>query len=122
MSKILFLVIEADEEKISGEIFNAGSKAENYTKRQIVMILKELLPDLKTKFVTKKDDKRSYRVDFTKIERILGFQPSKTVRDGYVELIDAFKNRILTSEDYHANKLEALKEFYADYEKKHVEA
>jgi len=121
MARILNMVIEADEEKISGEIFNAGSNQENYTKRQIVMMLKELLPDLKTKFITKDDDKRSYRVDFTKIENTLGFRPTKTVRDGYIELINAFKNNILTAEDYHANKLETLKKFYADHEKKYVE-
>lgn len=118
MANILLLTIKADKENISGEIFNAGSGAENYTKRQMVMILKGLLPDLKLKFVTKEDDKRSYKVNFTKIEERLGFKPVKTVKDGYIELIDAFKNGVLTSQDYHANKLETLKEFYADYELK----
>jgi nucleoside-diphosphate-sugar epimerase len=117
MANILFLIIEADEEKISGEIFNAGSNAQNYTKRETVMILKELCPDLKVKFVTKEDDKRSYRVDFTKIETKLGFVPSKTVRDGFAEVINALRDGILTADDYDGNKLEALKVFYAEQEK-----
>ena len=108
-------------DKTVAAVENGILNQENYTKRQIVMMLKELLPDLKIKFVTKEDDKRSYRVDFTKIENTLGFRPTKTVRDGYIELINAFKNNILTAEDYHANKLETLKKFYADHEKKYAE-
>jgi len=117
MSNVLFLTLEAEEERVSGEIFNAGSNVENYTKREIVMILKELCPDLGIKFVTKEDDKRSYRVDFTKIETELGFMPSKTVRDGYVEIISALHDGILTSNDYNGNKLETLKIFFAEKEK-----
>lgn len=122
MARILLMVIEAEPYKISGEIFNAGSNRENYTKRQIVMILKELLPEVRTKFITKDNDKRSYRVDFTKIEKVLGFEPTKTVKDGYIELIDAFRNGILTSADYNANKLETLQKFYAKHENEYGES
>lgn len=116
MGCIMLTVIEVEAGKISNEIFNAGCNKENYTKREVVMILKDLLPDLKTKFITKEDDTRSYRVDFTKIETTLGFKPLKTVRDGFIELIDSFRKGILTADDYNGNKLETLKKFYAEQE------
>lgn len=118
MAKVIILMIEAKEDKISGEIFNAGTNNENYTKRGMVNILKLLMPDLKISFVTKVDDKRDYKVDFTKLEKRFGFKPTKTVKDGFIELIHAFYNGVLTPEDYHANKLETLKEFFAEQESK----
>lgn len=118
MCEIITLVLSKPIEMVSGEVFNAGSNSQNYTKEAIVNMFLEVIPSLKVDYPSDVDDKRDYRVDFSKLEKKLGFQPTRTVKRGIEELVFCFSNGILTAADYEGNNLEHLKKFFADQEAK----
>lgn len=116
MALIIRKILEAPLEKVRGEIFNAGCNSYNYTKKEIVEILKNLMPKLKIKYIDSVDDRRNYKVNFDKLKQILGFRPSKSVANAFKELISCFKQGILTEYDFEANKLETLQRLFKEKE------
>lgn len=116
MSNIIMKVLNVEVEKVSKQVFNAGAISQNHTKEEVVEMISESLPDLKVHYATDIDDKRNYRVDFSKLEKIIGFSPTKTVEDGINELIFCFQNGILTDADYETNNLEYLSNFFRKQE------
>ena len=55
-------------------------------------MVKEYIPDVKIKTIQGVEDKRSYKVDFSKIEKMLGFRNEKKVKDGIIEIRDAIQS------------------------------
>ncbi|MBU3957262.1 NAD(P)-dependent oxidoreductase [Patescibacteria group bacterium] len=86
--------LKAPLDKISGEVFNVGTQ--NYQKRQLLKLVKKYIPDVKVETIEEKKDLRDYRVDFTKIKKVLGFKPKKTVEEGFLEIKDALEKKIFT--------------------------
>ena len=118
MGVIILNIIKSPESNVSGEIFNAGATSHNYTKEDIIKMFLEVLPDLKVEYSSDIDDKRNYHVNCSKLENIIGFKPTKTVKAGIEELIYCFKNGILTKNDFESNNLDYLKQFFARQEAK----
>ena len=89
------LLLTAPDEKVAGEIFNAGYQ--NYTVAQTAEIVRDVvrreMPERGvTEIVTTpSDDIRSYRVNADKIKRVLGFVPRRTIEDAAADLIRAFR-------------------------------
>jgi len=91
-SKAFITVIESPKEKVNGQIFNVGSNAQNIQILPLANLICESLgfsPQIKW---YGSPDKRSYRVDFTKIERTLGFKPDFSISDGAKEVYEALKD------------------------------
>lgn len=85
------IAIEAPEFMVGGEIFNVGSNEQNYQARQIAQMVREVLPHTEISLVPDDPDKRSYRVDFTKIATTLGFQPEVTPVAAIEEIAEALE-------------------------------
>jgi len=81
-------VLQAPKEKVAYQVFNVGDTRENYTKQMIVEEIKKQIPDCQIDYVKKNEDPRDYRVDFSKIKNILGFNITKKVPDGIKEIKD----------------------------------
>jgi nucleoside-diphosphate-sugar epimerase len=81
------LVLNAPKEIVSGEIFNAGSEINNFTKRQLVKLISKHLPKANVEFKEDGNDPRNYQVDFSKIRDLLGFTPKYTVEMGILEVM-----------------------------------
>ena len=60
-------------------------------------IVKEIIPGVKIKIIDNMDDKRSYRVDFTKLEKKLNFKPEKNIKAGIAEIKNAIENKIIVN-------------------------
>lgn len=91
------LALAAPESKVRGQIYNLGSEAGNYTKDEIIALVKKHVEGLK---VTYKDlsfggDMRDIAVSFAKIQRELGFQPGTSVEQGIVEVRDAIQSGLV---------------------------
>ena len=73
------------------KVFNVGNESLNYTKEDIVMLLKDRL-DFLVHFaeIGTDADKRDYEVDYSKI-RSTGFQTDIDIHTGLKELIDALR-------------------------------
>lgn len=105
MSRILMDGLERPIDQIEGRVFNAGFTEENYRKRDMAEMIQDQIPGLAIDVVDTIDDRRSYRVDFTRLENLTGLKPTYTVKDGIREIITAFKTGMLTEADYESNRL-----------------
>jgi nucleoside-diphosphate-sugar epimerase len=81
-------VLNSAKNKVAYEVFNVGDKDQNFTKLMIVKQIKKIIPDLRVNFVKVNEDPRDYRVNFDKIEKVLGFKISKDVPTGIDEIIN----------------------------------
>lgn len=86
LARSVVLVIEANSEKVSFDVFNVGDTSENYQKKMIVEEIVKFIPDAKVKYVEKNEDPRDYRVSFEKIKNVLGFELMFKVPDGILQI------------------------------------
>ncbi len=88
-------VLEADPNKVNGEIFNVGFR--NQTVNELALDVKEIVGDDVKIVNTKSDDNRSYHVSSEKIKSVLGFSTKYTVKDAVLDLKKAFEEKLLTN-------------------------
>lgn len=86
LARSVIKVIESEEDAVAFDVFNVGDTAENYQKQMIVDEIKKQIPDARVKYVSKNEDPRDYRVDFSKIKNKLGFELMFTVPDGISQI------------------------------------
>ena len=98
-SNAIIKVLESPKEKVEYNVFNVGSSEENYTKQMIVDEIKKQIPGCKVKYVSKNEDPRDYRVDFSKIKNELGFEITRTVPEGIKEIKNAIESGIISDPD-----------------------
>ena len=101
----VMLGLEAEREKICGEVFNLGTDNGNYSKDDIVRLVLKRLPEtvVEYKDLTFGGDMRDITVSFAKIKSMLGFATTLDVDDGVRELLFALKTGIIrnpTDEKY----------------------
>ena len=104
IARAFVAVLEAPREAVHCEAFNVGRSGENYQIRDIGDMVASAVPDSEIVYAAGGGpDKRSYRVDFSKIaEQVPAFQPAWTVADGVRELVDAYGRQGLSAEDLAA--------------------
>ena len=85
-------VLEAPKALVSNEIFNVGSNDQNYTISDIGKLVHEQVISARLQLSDNDDDPRNYRVDFSKIRNILGFEPEWTVEQGIEQVLEAIAN------------------------------
>ncbi len=81
-------VLEAPEEKVDHQIFNVGDNDLNYQIKEVGRIVEEEIDDAEVRFVEHKEDERTYRVSFDKINYILGWETQHDIADGVREIAD----------------------------------
>ena len=112
------LLLEVPDEKIAGQIFNAG--VQNMSIMEIAQVVKRVVEELFPEkgdipiVTTPTDDIRSYHVNSGKIGRVLGFQPKRTVEDAVRGLCAAFKagklpNSLADTFYFNVKRLKELK-------------
>ena len=88
-------LMETPEDKIAGEIFNAGYQ--NHTIAELAQIIKKVveqeMPNLAPIMIetTPSNDNRSYHVSSKKIAEKLGYVPKRSVEDAVRDICEAFK-------------------------------
>lgn len=94
-------VLAAPREAIHSQAFNVGVNEENYQVRDLAAIVQEAFPGCKVTYAEGGGpDPRSYRVDFSKIQRCIpAFKPAWNARRGAQELRSAFESTGLRQED-----------------------
>ena len=98
ISRAFLAVLEAPRATIHNEAFNVGSSTENYQIRDVVEIVRTVVPGSTVRYVEGGGpDPRCYRVDCGKLSRTLpGFKTDWDVRRGATELYDAYMRHGLT--------------------------
>jgi nucleoside-diphosphate-sugar epimerase len=83
--------LQAPLELVAGQVFNAGDDESNLTLTDLGELVGRLVPGTEVCHQENSADKRSYRVDFSKIRQQLGFRCLTTVEDGIEELVQAVR-------------------------------
>ena len=95
--------IEAPRAAVDFTVFNAGGDANNATKRQIVEMVREAVPNANIRYQEHGSDPRNYRVSFARIRERLCFEPRHSIRDGIAELVAALDRRLFDLVDRRPN-------------------
>ncbi len=98
-------------------IFNAGFTSLNYKKREIVQKIKRILPNLTVKIASDQTDFRNYRVNFSKIEKVINLKPEKDVEKGIIEFIKKYKSGKINKNTYVESNLKSLQNYLKKNEK-----
>ncbi|MBC8344083.1 MAG: SDR family oxidoreductase [Bacteroidetes bacterium] len=93
MVEAYMVLLNADNEKIAGKIFNAGY--ENQPVKKIAETVKNVVGDNVKLITTPSDDNRSYHISSQKIKDELGFETTHTIRDAVEDLCAAFDKGLL---------------------------
>lgn len=106
ISAAFVTALEAPREVIHNEAFNVGATEENYRIRDLAGIVANVVPGATATFALGGGpDKRSYRVDCSKIAATLpGFEARWTVRQGVEQLFDAYTRNDLTFEEFTGSR------------------
>jgi len=98
--------VQAPAEKVHAQAFNVGDNSQNFRVKDIAEEIAEIMPQAK---VLIKDqtgsDERSYRVDFSKIRRVIPeFQAKMTLQAGIRQLIEAYSTNGLSLAGFNSEK------------------
>jgi nucleoside-diphosphate-sugar epimerase len=108
-ARLIQRVLETPPDVVSFEVFNGGSDVNNLTKRQIVKMVLEHVPNGRVVYRDNSSDPRNYRVDFRKARERLQFEAEFSVGYGIAEIIAALRSHLLDDVD-------ARPSFYGNYE------
>jgi nucleoside-diphosphate-sugar epimerase len=110
ISRAFIAALEAPKERVLNAAFNVGQTAHNYRIRDLAEIVAEVVPNCKLEFAADAGpDKRSYRVSFEKIKRVLPeFKPQWDARKGAEQLYQAYRSSHLTLEQFEGPRYQRI--------------
>lgn len=102
ISRAFVAALEAPWDVVHNEAFNVGQTSENYRISELAEIVINTVPNSRLEYAPDASpDLRCYRVDYSKIERLIpGFQPQWTAQKGAEELKAAYEKTHITLEEF----------------------
>ena len=98
-SKAFIAALAAPKESINGERFNVGSNEQNYQIMQCAeLVARGLNKPFKFEWYGAPDH-RSYRVNFDKINKVLGFTPDWTADRAAAEIAEALASGVVKADE-----------------------
>jgi nucleoside-diphosphate-sugar epimerase len=109
IARAFLAALEAPTEAVHGEAFNIGRDEDNHQIRDIARMIEATVPGSTVTLAPgASPDKRSYRVDFAKAERLPGFEPRWTVQQGIEQILAAYAAKALTLEDFLSPRFQRI--------------
>lgn len=110
ISRAFIAVLNAPRELVHNEVFNVGRNEDNYRIRELAEIVKETVPGCRIEYAEGAGpDKRCYRVDCSKITRVLpSFKPQWNARKGAEELYAAYQKVGITLDDFEGPRYKRI--------------
>lgn len=110
ISRAAIAALHAPREVVHNQAFNVGLNEENYRIKELAEIVKETVPNCRVEFAPDVEpDKRTYRVDFSKIKRMLPeFKPQWNARRGAQELYEAYQKLGVKLEEFEGPKYKRI--------------
>lgn len=110
ISRAFLAALHAPLEKIHNEAFNVGRNEDNYRIRELADMVKEIVPQCQIEYAEDAGpDKRCYRVDCSKIKRVLPeFEPQWDARKGVQELYAAYQKVGLTLAEFEGDRYQRI--------------
>jgi nucleoside-diphosphate-sugar epimerase len=120
IARAFIAVLEAPLDLVHNEAFNVGRNEDNYQIRELAQIAADTVPGSRVEFARDADeevrkkfdvgkDPRNYRVDCSKIQRVLpDFQPQWDARKGAQQLYEAYRRIGVTLEDFEGPRYQRI--------------
>jgi len=110
IARAFIAALEAPTDHVFNEAFNVGQTAHNYRIRDLAEIVAEVVPGCTIEFAEDAGpDRRSYRVNFEKIKRMLpAFKPRWDARMGAGQLYKAYRESELTLEEFEGPRYQRI--------------
>ena len=100
IARACIIVLESEGGKIDHEVFGVGATTQNYQKKTIAEEICRQLPDINLKYISERmDDPRNYRVNFSKIHNILGFETKINLTQGIAEIRKVLEDKVISNPD-----------------------
>ncbi|MEM4383786.1 MAG: SDR family oxidoreductase [Candidatus Caldarchaeum sp.] len=93
------MVLESEPELVNKEIFNVGSDEQNMMLFKLAQLVSEACYKPFNYEWYGSPDNRSYKVSFQKIKKILGFNPTHSIKDGAKEVYEALESGLIDPND-----------------------
>jgi len=90
-ARSIIACLEAQLNKVSGEVFNVGNTNLNFKIIEIGKTIKEKLPQSNIEITENDEDTRDYNVNFEKIKNILDFSTEVSLDQGIESIISEFR-------------------------------
>lgn len=103
----LLKTLERPIAQVNRQVLNVGSNSQNYTIQQVAEIIHKLAPGSRLINTGFDGERRNYRVDFTKIQTTLGFEPQWSIERGISQVIEALRSGQVS--DYRDSKYSNFK-------------
>ena len=110
ISRAFLAVLHAPREVVHNQAFNVGRNEDNYRIRELAEIVEQTVPGCRIEYAEDGGpDKRCYRVDCSKIMRILPeFKPQWNARKGAEELYAAYQQVGVTLEEFEGPRYKRI--------------
>jgi nucleoside-diphosphate-sugar epimerase len=110
ISRAFLAALEAPRDAVFNEAFNVGQTDHNYRIKDIAEIVADVVPNCELAYAPDAGpDKRSYRVSFEKIGRVLpAYQPQWDARMGAEELYQAYVRSGVTLEEFEGPRYQRI--------------
>lgn len=109
MAQAFVLALTAPRGRVHRQAFNVGRNDDCQRIRDLAKIIQAAIPGSEITFANEVGtDPRSYRVDCSKIHRVLAFSPQWTVAAGVAELRDAFSAEPVGVADFEGPRLQRV--------------
>jgi nucleoside-diphosphate-sugar epimerase len=98
-ARSVLVMLESPIDRVGGEIFNIGGNRLNFTLQQVGEMIHKLVPGSELLELGTNSDRRNYRVDFSKVEKMVGYSPKWKLEDGITQVITAIRDGVVS--DYN---------------------
>ena len=87
-ARAIIKILISKKDIIDNQVYNIGNSKQNYSKKSIALKVKKYIKkDVEIIFTRKSNDKRNYKVDFSKIRKQLKFETKYDVDYGIKEIL-----------------------------------
>jgi len=112
IARAFLAVMEAPIESVNGQAFNVGVNTENYQIKEIANLVVQVVPNSKV-IITGEygSDSRSYKVDFSKIQRQLpNFKPRWRLKEALEDIVESYRKNQMDADRFQGRRFMRLKQ------------
>lgn len=92
-------VIESEEDKVKGEVFNIGSNDQNFKVYEVAELIRSVYKDIEFEYYGN-PDKRSYEVNFDKVSTVLGYKTEHSPASAVQEVVTALRDGLVPVDNH----------------------
>ena len=109
-SRAIDKILKHKNSNLDSEIFNVGNDKNNYSKLAMLKLIIKVMGKGNYKILKVSKDKRNYKVDFSKIKKVLNFSTKYDLKYGIKEIVNSLKkNKITFKKTEHMGNYEIIK-------------